>query len=366
LPFAQARLAWWILLLACTILIVWAVVELTALPLLLVGVCIAASVLLQSLPSGALAPLPIALLCVSAVAFIRGRYTVAAILLGVSFIEPHMAVAPFLAAFVLVPRMRVRLALVAAAIFVISLAAGGLRLNLEYLLSVLPAHAASELGTAGQYGLSSMLHAAGLPDHASLVIGSLQYALFVLVGLWFAYVLRRDMPEALVLAPMAFAVTGGTFVHLTQIAGAVPFALAVASRTRSPLAWAAVTLVTIPWQSTFENGTVPLAGLVLLAIVAYRRVHWILPLAFAVGLVAGVWFLRGSVPPPAAIAPIPQLAPTALPEIAWRELADQFPPTMFSWIGHALTYLGLACLYLSALLVVRVPAAKPEVATARG
>ena len=43
-----------------------------------------------------------------------------------------------------------------------------------------------------------------------------------------------------VLVPLALAVTGGPYIHLTQIAGVLPLAFVTASRTRSRVAWAGI------------------------------------------------------------------------------------------------------------------------------
>lgn len=351
-PFPQASLAWWLLSLASTVVVIWAVVELTSLPLLLVGACIAGNLLLQCAANGALAPIPIAALCAAAVAILRRRYTIAAILLGVSCIEPHVALPPLLAVFVLVPAMRIRLAVLAGALFAASLAASPV-LGVEYLGSVLPAHAASELGTEGQYGLTAMLHAAGLSDHVSLEIGSLQYVLFAIAGLWLARSLRRDVRGAVILAPMACAVTGGTFVHATQIAGALPFALAIAAQADGPAAWIGTGVLAIPWQFAVEDASAPFAGIVLAVVLLYRRVHWAAAVVSGILLALVLWRLSAAAPV-SAIAAIPAIRPSALAEVAWRALASQYPPNAVSWIGHGLTYFGLACVYWTAIMRARV------------
>jgi hypothetical protein len=327
-------------------------------------VCISASVLLQSLLSGALAPLPIAALSLSAVALVRGRHTVAALLLAVSCIEPHMALPPLLAVFILVPEMRVRLVIVAAALLVISLAMSP-QLNTEYFLRVLPAHAASELGTEGQYSLSALLYMAGFSDRAAIEAGSIQYALLAIVGLWLARTLRCVVPGAVVLAPMACAVAGGTFVHLTQIAGALPFALAVAAQASTAIAWIGTTLVAIPWQSILGSRNAPIAGLVLFAVLLYRRVHWLVAVACSAGAAAVVWAVGSAVPVYTTVTSIAAVPPTALSEVAWRAVADQFPPTILSWIGHALTYLGLTCVYWAAITLARADRVPSQTAAAR-
>ena len=63
LPYAQAGLLWFMLLVVSTLVIVWAIRQLADLPFLVVGTCVALAVFLQAMPTGALAPIPLALLC---------------------------------------------------------------------------------------------------------------------------------------------------------------------------------------------------------------------------------------------------------------------------------------------------------------
>ncbi len=355
LPFAQAGFIWFLVLIGSAMLIVWAVVELTGLPLLLVAVCVVVSVLLQTLLNGALAPLPIGLMCAAAVAVVRARWTLAALLLGLACIEPHVALPPMLATFVLVPQMRARLGIVAAVVAIVTLAAGGAGLNIEYFTAVLPAHVASELGTSGQYSLSAMLHTLGIADGPAVATGSAQYALFALAGVWLGWLLRRRIPGSIVLAPMALAVTGGTFIHLTQISAALPFALLVAANARSNVAWLGVTLVAVPWQFVLENETPIFAGFVVFAVLLWgTRVSWIKAVFAGVASSAALWFICAKFSVPAiAITAIPRVPDGALAEVAWKALAGQFPPAVFWWPGHTLTYLGLLCAYWSAIAYAR-------------
>ncbi len=300
LSYERAQFLWWLLLLAGGMLIVWALVELTALPLLLVGSCVLVGVLLPSLMVGSLALLPIALLCLSAVAVARERWAGAALLQGAACVEPHLALPVLLATFVFVPRARLALATVVGVLFVTSAVAGRAALNLEYVLRVLPAHSTSEIGNAEQYSLSALLHAAGLGDGAASAIASAQYLLFIAAALWIAGRLRSTMPEGVVLVPMALAVTGGPFVHVTQIGAAIPLAMLVAARTRSAAAWGglACLAVAIPWQASIGYGGV-LAAFVLLAILAYNRVAWIVALPVTIALAAALQLLQAPSSPAA-------------------------------------------------------------------
>jgi hypothetical protein len=197
--------------------------------------------------------------------------------------------------------MRWRIVVVAFALILFSLALGRIELNVEYLSKYLPAHALSELGSVVQFGLSSMLHNFGVPDRAALAIGSAQYALFVIAGILLARSLRREVPAMTVLVPMAMAVTGGPYIHLTQVAGVLPLAFVTASRTRSRVAWAGIVLLTVPWN--LLNALTPNTLVV-------PRVH----------------------------------------EVVLRALMYQATPGGFAYIANALVYLGIACTFWSLLV----------------
>ncbi len=129
---------------------------------------------------------------------------------------------------------------------------GGPAIAVAYLTKVLPLHAAAEVGSTAQYGLTWALHALRASDAAALAGGQLSYALMFALGLFAAryWSLREHDAAFAVLVPPAFVVFGGTFVHYTQIMIAIPAAALLALRARSharvPFA-AAVFLLAVPW-----------------------------------------------------------------------------------------------------------------------
>lgn len=354
LAYARAQFLWWLVLVAGGVVVLFVVVETTGLPLLVAAAFVLLGVLLPSLIVGSLALLPTALLTLSALALSRKRWTVATLLQAAACIEPHVALPVLLTTFFVVPAMRWRLACAGAAILALSIVAGHAALNSEYLARVLPAHSLSEIGNAEQYGLSAILHVAGLAERTSVWLANVQYALFFIAGLWLVHRLRSAMPESIVFVPMALAVTGGPFVHLTQLGAAIPLALVVAVRRDTTVAWAGVTLLAaaIPWQASIGFGG-GIAAIVLLAVLLYRQFPW--PAAFTAAAVAGAALTYAGMPELLRHQTIvlAAVSPSALAEIPWRELADQFPPTPFSWLGHALIYAGLACTYWSTVLLAR-------------
>ncbi|HEY1653874.1 MAG TPA: hypothetical protein VGF86_02035, partial [Candidatus Tumulicola sp.] len=248
LAYPQASLLWFVLLLASMLATIRAVIQLTDLPLLAVGASICIATLIQALPTGALAPIAIASLCIVAVALTRKQWNAATLFLILACLEPHVALPPLIATFVVVREMRIRVILVGVALVALSLLADGVPLNAEYFTSALPAHAWSELGSITQFSLSSMLHNFGVPGETALAVGSLQYGLFALLGLWLAKLLGFEIPATVVLIPMALAVTGGTYIHLSQILAVLPLAFVAAKRGHAIVAYVAIALLTVPWN----------------------------------------------------------------------------------------------------------------------
>lgn len=353
LAFPVANAVWIVVLLLAAAAIAWSIVRFSGLPYWLAGICSGSAFLVEPLMNGALAPVPVALLCVAAVALAKQRWTLSAACLGAACVQPHVAAPAMLAAFVLVPRMRGRIAVVAGTIAALSLAAGGPQTNAEYALRVLPAHAVSELGTAAQYGLSALVHLSGASVRVALLAGTIQYAAFVVAGIVLARSMMRTHPEAIVLVPLAFAVTGGTFVHQSEVAGALPLALLLAGRGGSIAAWWSAWLLAIPWEFELATGFGIAGGVVTTAVVAYRR----RPLVSAIGAGAAVaialLLAHARYPMHLQSAPLPPVAAGALAEAGWRPIAEMNPPRLLWLPSHLLTYAGLVCAFAAAFLEVR-------------
>jgi hypothetical protein len=156
--------------------------------------------------------------------------------------------------------MRAQLGLLAALIASASLAFG-VGLNLEYFMMLLPSHARSELYNFGaQYSLSSLLATYGTPAVLALRLGSISYVFQLVLGL----VLGRNLADRLgdrsflVTAPVATVVFAGPFIHIHQMAAAIPlalslFALSARGSTRSMVLAAVVFCLAMPWQTIVES-----------------------------------------------------------------------------------------------------------------
>jgi len=261
LPFPAASLTWFVVSIAAVACASLALVRLGGLPVPVAVVAMLGGAAYVSLPLGQLVPLVVALLCGAALAARAGRFALAAIACALTTIEPHVGLPACLGLFACAPRARPVLFGCAVAAVALSLAFAGPAVCWEYVRDVLPAHARSQVGQFGvQYSLTALLFALGTTASAALWAGSLSYVAMVAVGVGAARALAVRFEDAAfpVLLPPAFALALGTFVHLAQMAVALP-ALALAIR-HAPLGWprraayAALVALAIPWGAVADNG----------------------------------------------------------------------------------------------------------------
>lgn len=216
-------------------------------------------------------------------------------------------------------------------------------------------HALSEFGSSNQYSLSSALHLAGFPNDIAIAAGSVQYAAFAAFGVFLAWSLSRRMPGSIVFAPLACAVTGGTFIHQTEIAGALPFAFAVAASLPTASAWLGVGLIAIPLEYLLDYGGTLIAGLVVSLILVYRRCFgWVG--AVALGLIVSVTFaVAHKLWPPTLGHATPPIVPgDAFSDVPWTVMQNNITPeNAFWWPTHVLVYVGLAAMYWNAVGILR-------------
>jgi len=261
LPFPAANLLWFAISLAAVGLAAVALVRLGGVPLPVAGLAMFGAAAYVSLPLGQVVPLVVALLCGAALAARSGRYRVAAVLCALATIEPHIALPACLALLIFEPRARAALVALGIVALVASLAVAGPNVCLEYVRDVVPAHAGSQVGRLDlQYSLTALLHAVGVGAPAALLLGTLSYAAMVIAGIALAGVLAGRYADAafLVLLPPAFALAFGTYVHLAQMAIALPAIALLIGHARRPwmrrTAYAALVALSIPWASIADSG----------------------------------------------------------------------------------------------------------------
>ncbi len=364
LPFWPAAALWGALLLlacfACIVLVArlagteWGVA---------VGV-FALSLCMLSLPFGEVVPLAVAAICLSAYSAWRGYLGGAAILAATAMIEPHLGLPACVALAAWRPATRVPLLLAFAVLGIMSLAALGPAGNVEYFTAVLPAHALSELTRDTQYSLSAILASAGVPAAAALGAGSLWYVAMLVVGAIVAGLLaqRTGNDAFLVAIPPAFAVFGGTFIHVTQIAAALPAAaliVAYAPRERRTLAVLALLVLAVPW-GWFDSPALLITPLFPIAYLAWR--YWpanliatLLAAISAALLLFGVDSLQAIAAPHVVAHAATPAIDARLPEASWSAFTQKSSTGSFAaWAVRIPTWVGLAL-----LLVLAVAGAGP-------
>ena len=328
-PYRAAVCIWAAILFACFVLTVTLMRRLSDLRV----ETLVAAFLLQAMLANFLGQI-VPVVCAAAVAagflLSRGRDRAAACAATLTMLEPHLGLPVCLALFIARPRSRAVLAAGGAALAALSFALLGVDWNIEYLRDVLPAHALSEIANDQQYSLTYLAHLAGLGERASVALGTLSYIAMLGLGIAggrVAYA-RTGKSALLVLVPPAFAILGGTFVHVTQLAIAVPAALVLCG-ARIPQARyfaVAVFLLAVPWDALkFLSLNVPvLAGVTLILAIDLFEISPALGAvvsAAATSLAVALWGLLPSIPG-VPVGPVDPREGAALAEIGWRAAVE--------------------------------------------
>jgi hypothetical protein len=362
LPFAWAEPTY--TLLSCTALV--AAIALVAyalrVPLVLAAGTLGLSVGLPSIALGQLAPFELLALAATAAALRAGRDREAGALAALTLLDPHVGLFVCVATALLVSRARMTLGLGLAGLAVADVftVPGG---QLAYLTSVLPLQASAQARAPDQYSLTFLLAVLGATDRAALALGAVSTAALLAAGVAFAQRWSRLGERAgVAFAPAACAVIAGSYVHITQIAFAVPAALLLLrtapTRTTRALAGTALVLLAVPWPYPAIVKNVLALSLVSCAIALWFATDGSLRLTVA-GLCACMAVLvfaenhaPGPLPPPL----VRQSPAGSSYETQWRDaigreegidafhLAEKFP-----------TWLGLVALLGAGGLVVRRP-----------
>lgn len=361
LPFPLAATIWIVLLLLAWLACVITLSRFARVPWGVAFAVFALSLAMDSLPLGEVVPIALGCICLAAYYAWRGRWSGAMVAaLGV-MIEPHLGLPVCLALAAWKPATRVPLALAFGALAALSFALLGVGTNVEYLTSVLPAHALSELGRDTQFSLTAALAGAGVAPGAALRAGSLWYAAMVIAGVSLAGVLaRRTRNDAFIACvPPAFAVFGGTFIHITQIAAALPAAvllLAYANRAQRTLALGALVLLAVPWVWSYSPALI-VAPLVPVAYLVWfysdeNAVATLVAALAAGAMIFGLSTIAASAPHVAAHA-APSIDPR-LAEASWSAFTQQSSTSRFgTWLLRLPTWVGLIGVLYGSLSLVR-------------
>ena len=362
LPFAPAAVVWWVVLALALLLTACALARITGQPWLVGWASIVLSAGLTSFSSGNVMPIALAALALAALAVVRTRPVLASVSVAIAMIEPHVALPAAIGLFIGYPPGRVSLAIALSALAAFSLASAGLLQNLSYVVTVVPAHALSEVSRDNQYSLSSVIAAFGARETAAAFLGSVSYAIVTGLGTFAALRMARRLnePALIVLVPPAISLLGGSFVHTVEIAAAVPAALLLYLRAPVYRTWifAALILLAVPWMMA-TSLTLTLASAFPVAYLTY--VLWrhdrTTAVAAAVGafaLTLGLFTLAAQPVHHSAIAhAYPPIDPR-LAEASWRALVlgnTTNRPAM--WLLRLPTWIGLLALAIPALMLAR-------------
>lgn len=292
----------------------------------------------QSQLSGQLPLFAIAALVLAALAFKGERYTTGAIAVCASLVQPQFGLPAVLGAFLLYPAARKAIVVAIAALIVLGLPFGGI-VRIAEFAKVLPLHARAEISYSLQYSLAFFAHQLGANDTTALTLGTISYAALLALALALIACNREAARAtgAAVLLPSAFAVFGGTFIHIHQIAAAVPIAVTIHNpKFTAPAAALALTWLIIPWTRLASNSlTMSVDFGISLALVTAgaaiyflnrellgRRVSATLALACVSITLAVFGVLHANRPSPARTIVnkvIPPADPTGLGSLSWAQ-----------------------------------------------
>ena len=225
-PYPLAKALWLALIASALVGSAFAMAKLSEFPVVTILIALVPTGILTNLQLGAAPPLALAGLCLAALAYRSGRPRLAVLPLGLAMINPHLILPSAIALFIVAPSARVVMIAAATVLATLSIAAIGFSANLDYVRSVLPAHAAAEVFHHYQYSLTHMLTLFGISPAIALKIGSFSYVVLAIVGIALAVRQRTERFGSVnvILLPTAIVALGGTFIHAQDIILALPAA----------------------------------------------------------------------------------------------------------------------------------------------
>lgn len=362
LPFDAAALAFVLTTIAALAGSAVLVARTTDTPLVYASAALVLSAAFVSLALGQTVPFELLAVAATAAALRARRAQLAGACAAATCIEPHVGLFTCIAIGVLVPGARITLGAAIAALAALAIATTGFWVQLAYVLRDLPLQAAAQAAYPGQYSLTYALSYAGLPQKAALAAGALSTLVMILASVVLARRLRERNVASIAYLPAACAVVGGTYVHLNQIALAVPAALllvhiADSARVRAAAA-SSLVLLAVPWPypATFKL-LLPAALLVIGLLAWYLSAGSV---RRTLAAVAACWLImvpienQPSGPPPVISAArgapgeLAAIAGAALTRAPQRREPVQFAVKLVTWFG-------LLALVSSAAVLARHP-----------
>ncbi len=209
---------------------------------------------------GQVGPFELLAVAGTALALRSRRFALGGVAAAATCLEPHVGIFVCLAIAVAVPAARIGLAVGIAALALLAIVTTGPAAQFAYLTADLPLQGVGQAGSHEQYSLTYALMYAGLPEHAALLAGTVSTCAMLVVSTLLALTLARtrDIAYAAYL-PAGLALAGGVYLHLAQIALAIPALLLILRDARTVgmrmTASIAIVLLAIPWPypATFKQ-----------------------------------------------------------------------------------------------------------------
>jgi hypothetical protein len=315
----------------------------------------------HELEAGQIIPFVLLFLALAGWLLARGRDVFAGICAALTLAEPHLGAGVVLSVLAFVPRARLSVVATGLVLAFAALAVAGPSTLILYLTRVLSAQAAAEVRFPPQYSLTYALHTFGVTDSTALAIGALSFCVFLGIGIGLSPALARRLGrrELLVFFPAAATVMAGAYVHVVELAFAIPAALILA--TSAPGKWRSIAavslaLLSIPWILAWSMKKLFLASAFVTA-----ALFWRLRVAPAIGIAALVLTLGAlydlerhppklPTPPPLAASSYP---PNALVQVEWAAVVRSLDIPDRLWLAIKLPqWSALAGLLLTAVAVV--------------
>jgi hypothetical protein len=317
------------------------------------------------LDAGQIVPFALVILVFCGVALAHGRNALAGALAALTMIEPHLGLPVWISVMLLVPRSRPAAVVTGVLMAVAGVLVVGPPGAIEYLSRVLPAQAAAEAGYAYQYSLTYLLVTAGLPQGAALAAGQLSYVAFLAVGIGLGSRLATTLQrrELVAYLPAACSVVGGAYVHMVDLAIAIPAALVLATYSRTAartIATLALCLLAVPWIDVWITKKLFLSSLFVVAAILVRQG---LTPAVSIGAftaIAATMYCFELWPPAPFAALTAAARPGDLAQQAWSAYVVALRTAPLPWLAIKIpTWAALGGLLVAGFRALRGPSAKP-------
>jgi hypothetical protein len=335
--------------------------------LALVGIAVDVAALALVLPAGyvllnagQVVPFALVTLVFCGAALARGHERIAGILAALTLIEPHLGLPVCAGLLCWAPRSRLSLC---ATVLVLA-SAGTLMIGFagvaEYVARVLPGQAAAESAYPYQYSLTYLLRLLGIPAAVALIAGDASYAAVLIAAVWLA---RRagaalSRPELIAYLPGACSVVAGPYVHMVDVAFAIPATLVLAtslSGRPKEVAGVALCLFSVPWIPVWITKKLFLVALFVVAALLLRlRMNASVALGTFVAIAASIYLLELFPPAPLVATTAGLFAAGDLAQQAWRQYVEQLPSASAAWlIVKVPTWAAMAAMLAAALAAVK-------------